>query len=75
MFFKFSEEAQKLLLLSLKEKNKLNDSFIGTEHIFLAALSMKNSSICKRLNDNNIYYDEFISYLNKKDVKDFQFPI
>ncbi len=70
MFFKFSEEAQKLLLLSLKEKNKLNDSFIGTEHIFLAALSMKNSSICKILNDNNIYYDEFISYLNKKDVKD-----
>ena len=55
MFLKFSEDAQKLFLLSLKEKNKLNNPYIGTEHIFLAILSM-NNSICKLLNDNGIHY-------------------
>lgn len=70
MLFKFSDEAQKLLLLSLKEKNKLNDSLIGTEHIFLAVLSMKNNYICKLLNENGITYDAFLSFLNKKDKGD-----
>ena len=68
MFFKFSDEAQKLLLLSLKEKNKLNDAFIGTEHVFLAALSMNNSNIVKVLNDNDIFYDKFISFFKKKEL-------
>ena len=70
MLFKFSDEAQKLLLLSLKEKNKLNDSLIGTEHIFLAILSMKNNYICKLLNDNGITYNVFLSFLHKKDKGD-----
>lgn len=70
MLFKFSDEAQKLLLLSLKEKNKLNDSLIGTEHIFLAILSMKNNYICKLLNENGITYDAFLSFLHKKDKGD-----
>lgn len=67
MFLKFSDEAQKLLLLSLKEKNNLNDSFIGTEHIFLAILSMEKNCICKLLNHYNIFYDSFFSYLVKKE--------
>ena len=68
MFLKFSEESQKLFLLSLKEKNKLNDSYIGTEHIFLALLSMKDNYICKMFNDIGVCYEEFISYFNKKDI-------
>ena len=70
MFFKFSDEAQKLLLLSLKEKNKLRDEFIGSEHVFLAALSLKNSYICKILNENGIFYDKFYSLLNGKGNSD-----
>ena len=67
MFLKFSEESQKLFLLALKEKNKLNDSCIGTEHLFLAILSMKDSYICRILNENGLFYEKFLSYFNKKD--------
>ena len=67
VFFKFSEETQKLLLLSLKEKNNLNDYYIGTEHIFLAILSMKNNHVCKLLNECNIFYKDFYGLLKKKD--------
>jgi len=71
MFLKFSDECQKLLLLSLKEKNGLNDSFIGSEHVFLAALSMKNSSIYNLLNDFEINYKDFKSYLKQKNSNDY----
>lgn len=66
MFLRFSEDAQKLFLLSLKEKNKLNDSFIGSEHIFLGLLSMNNNYICKILNDAGVFYDKFLSFFEKK---------
>ena len=67
MFLKFSEEVQKLLLLSLKEKNKLRDSFIGTEHIFLGILSMKKNHICELLNRFDVTYEVFSSFFVKKD--------
>ena len=67
MFLRFSEEVQKLLLLSLKEKNRLRDSFIGTEHIFLGILSMKKNSVCELLNSFNITYEVFSSFFIKKD--------
>ena len=66
MFLRFNEESQKLFILSLKEKNMLNDLYIGTEHIFLAILSMNNNYICKLLNDYGIYYDNFLAFFNKK---------
>jgi len=66
MFLRFSDDAQKLLLLSLKEKNNLNDSFIGTEHIFLALLSMKKNSVSELLNTFNINYDNFSSFFMRK---------
>ena len=62
MFLKFSEDAQKLLLLSLKEKNYLNDSYIGTEHVFLALLSMHKNYVCDLLNSLSINYDNFSSF-------------
>ena len=67
MFLKFSEESQKFFFLALKEKNKLNDSCIGTEHLFLAILSMKDSYICRILNENCLFNEKFLSYFNKKD--------
>ena len=71
MFLKFNEDAQKLLLLSLKEKNKLNDEYIGSEHIFLALLTMQSNYICELLNSFNITYDKFISFFIKKPKKNY----
>ena len=59
MFGKFSEDAQKVLLLSRKEMMNLKHEFIGTEHFMLAILSLKNYSITKKLNDFGLYYDQF----------------
>ena len=53
--------------LSLKEKNKLNDTHIGSEHIILSLLTMKNNSICKIFNECGIYYNNFFSVQKKKD--------
>ena len=61
MFLSFNEEAQKMLLLSLKEKNKLNDTHIGSEHIILSLLTMKNNSVCKIFNECGVYYNNFFS--------------
>lgn len=59
MFGKFTEEAQKVLMLSRKEMIDLNHSFIGTEHFLLALLSQKNCSITSKLNDFGLNYDNF----------------
>ena len=71
MFFSFNEESQKLLLLALKEKNKLNDIYIGTEHIFLSLLSMKNNNICKILNECSVNYEKFSSFFVRKEQNNY----
>ena len=42
MFSKFSEEAQKSLLLAKNEMMKLNHPYVGSEHLLLAILSTNN---------------------------------
>ena len=49
MFSKFSEEAQKSLLLAREEMIKLRHPYIGSEHLLLAILSNKNLPITKML--------------------------
>ena len=71
MFLSFNEESQKLLLLALKEKNKLNDIYIGTEHIFLSLLSMKNNNICKILNECCVNYEKFSSFFVRKEENNY----
>lgn len=56
-----------MLLLSLKEKNKLNDTHIGSEHIVLSLLTMKNNNICKIFNECGVFYNNFFSIQKKKD--------
>lgn len=63
MFGKFSEDAQKVLLLSRKEMLELKHEFIGTEHFLLAILSLNNLNITKKLNQFGLYYDNFKSEL------------
>ena len=67
LFLGFNEDAQKMLLLSLKEKNKLNDTYISSEHILLALLTMTNNSVCKIFNEYGIYYNNISKMLGKKD--------
>ena len=58
MFSKFSEEAQKSLLLAKSEMMKLNHPYVGSEHLLLAILST-NNSISRSLKKYNITYDMF----------------
>ncbi|MBQ7105319.1 MAG: ATP-dependent Clp protease ATP-binding subunit [Bacilli bacterium] len=69
MFLKFTDNCQKLLYFSLKEKNKFNDDYIGTEYIFLGLLKMKSHYICKILNDNDISYENFSIFIKKREKK------
>ncbi len=59
MFSRFSEEAQKALILAKKEMNNLRHPYVGSEHLFLSILSMRNLEITKVLSSYNITYEVF----------------
>ena len=65
MFSKFSEEAQKALLVAKEEMIQLKHPYIGSEHLFLAILSNKKLFITTKLNDYKISYDTFRSEIEK----------
>lgn len=65
MFSKFSEEAQKSLLLAREEMIKLRHPYIGSEHLLLAILSNKNLPITKMLSKYNINYENFYNEIIK----------
>ena len=45
MFSKFSEDAQKALVLARKEMRLLRHPYVGSEHLLLAILSMKELKV------------------------------
>ena len=59
MFSRFSEESQKALIFAKKEMNNLRHPYVGSEHLFLAILSMKDLDITKVLATYNITYEIF----------------
>ena len=63
MFSRFSEEAQKALILAKKEMNNLRHPYVGSEHLFLSVLSMKDLEIVSVLASYNITYEVFKSEL------------
>lgn len=63
MFSRFSEDAQKALILAKKEMNNLRHPYVGSEHLFLSILSMKNLEIVSVLASYNITYEIFKSEL------------
>ncbi len=65
MFSRFSEDAQKALILAKAEMNSLHHPYVGSEHLFLAILSMKTLDITKKLAHYNITYDIFKKELIK----------
>ena len=58
MFSNFSEEAQKVLINSKKEMQELKHPYVGSEHLFLALLKLKNES-SKKLNEFGVNYSNF----------------
>lgn len=58
MFSKFSEEAQKALMLAKKEMQELKHPYVGSEHLFLALLKVDND-FSKKLKDLGVTYLNF----------------
>lgn len=65
MFSRFSEEAQKALILAKAEMNNLRHPYVGSEHLLLAILSMKDLELTKALASYNITYEVFKKELIK----------
>ena len=65
MFSKFSEEAQKALVLAKKEMQLLKHPYVGSEHLLLSILSMDYLPLTKRLNQYGITYKQFKEELIK----------
>ena len=65
MFSKFSEDAQKALLIAKKEMASLNHPYVGSEHLLLAILSFSDSDLTQKLSEYNIDYKGFKEELIK----------
>ena len=57
MFSKFTEEAQKILLMTKKEMLELKHPYVGSEHLLLAILHNKNLEITKFLEECQLSYE------------------
>ena len=64
MFGKFTEEARKALTLAKKEMNDMHHPFVGSEHLLLGILSIKNS-LTNKLNRYGLNYKIFKQELIK----------
>ena len=59
MFSEFSDEAQKVLLLAKKEMQQLRHPYVGSEHLLLAILNLKDCKITKILETYQLTYERF----------------
>ena len=59
MFSRFSEDAQKILLMTKKEMYDLKHPYVGSEHFLLAILKNKDLNITKFLEGYHLSYDAF----------------
>ena len=64
MFGKFTEEARKALTLAKKEMDDMHHPFVGSEHLLLGILSIKNS-LTNKLNRYGLNYKIFKQELIK----------
>lgn len=58
MFSRFSEEAQKVLLMTKKEMQELKHPYVGSEHLLLAILHNKDLEITKFLEECGLVYEK-----------------
>jgi ATP-dependent Clp protease ATP-binding subunit ClpC len=72
MFGKFTEEAQKVLIIAKKEMQELKHPYVGSEHLLLAILK-ENNSVSSKLKLFNIEYqrfkDELIKVVGRGNIK------
>lgn len=59
MFSRFSEESQKVLLNAKKEMTMLKHPYVGSEHLLLSILSMKDLELTIKLEEYGINYTNF----------------
>lgn len=59
MFSKFTEEAQKALVMAKKEMVDLKHPYVGSEHLLLAILKNKDSAVTKQLFSFQLNYQKF----------------
>ena len=59
MFSKFSEDAQKVLLMAKKEMLELKHPYVGSEHLLLAILHNKDLVITQLLEEYGIVYQKY----------------
>lgn len=59
MFSRFSEESQKVLLNAKKEMTMLKHPYVGSEHLLLSILSMKDLDLTIKLDEYGINYTNF----------------
>ena len=59
MFSKFTEEAQKALVMAKKEMVDLKHPYVGSEHLLLAILKNKDSAVAKQLSSFQLNYQKF----------------
>lgn len=62
MFSKFTEEAQKVLIMSKKEMQELKHPYVSSEHLLLSILHYSNKKFLSFLEQNGITY---LSFKNK----------
>ena len=58
LFAKFTEEAQKVLVLAKQEMSDLKHPYVGSEHLLLAILKSENP-ISKKIKAYNVEYKNF----------------
>ncbi len=66
MFGKFTEEAQKVLVIAKKEMLELKHPYVGSEHLVLAILKRNTNTISNKLIEYGIDYKKFKQELLKK---------
>ncbi len=59
MFSKFTEEAQKILIMSKKEMQELKHPYVSSEHLLLSILHYSNKSFLSFLEQYDLTYDLF----------------
>ena len=65
MFQRFDEESRKVLKKAKIEMQDMKHPFVGTEHFMLSILKNKDLNLTMKLNEYNIYYDNFKEKLIK----------
>ncbi|MDO5393741.1 MAG: ATP-dependent Clp protease ATP-binding subunit [Mycoplasmatota bacterium] len=58
MFSRFSEEAQKVLLMTKREMQELKHPYVGSEHLLLAILHNKDLELTKFLEECGLGYEK-----------------